>query len=245
MPERLIHADGAHTLTRRSLLRLMDEIEDGLSCGGEAALLPPGDVPGSGWGWLPATARASETGLALVRSESFEIAVAPPFPVERASGSEVPGGPLEPLRELLLRKRLVAVVLLRLGAYAVGILHDGHLVLSKTGTRYVRGRHRAGGQSQRRFERNREKWVRELFDEVCGVCRSRLGPYAGGLQHLAIGGDRHVLGQFLKRCGWLAPLADRLLPSHVPVRRPGLAALRRAGEAVWSSRVYVGRVQAG
>ena len=224
---------------RRSLLRLVDEIEAGLSCDGEVAFLPPGDVPREGWEWLPGPARTSETGLVLIRSGTFEIAVAPPFPLEMASGCEASDGPLGPLRDLLLQKRLVAVVLLRLGAYAVGMLRDGHLVLSKTGTRYVHGRHRAGGQSQRRFERNREKWVRELFDEVCDVCRSRLGPYAGELQHLAIGGDRHVLGQFLKRCEWIAPFAGRRLPSRVPVRRPGLAALKRAGEAVWSSRVYV------
>ena len=241
MLDGLMRADGAHTLTRGSLLRLVDEIEAALSCGGETAFLPPGDAADAEWEWLPDAARGSKTGLTLVRTESFEIAVAPPFPMERPSGREAPGGLLEPLRELLQRKRLVAVVLLRLGAYAVGILYDGQLVLSKTGTRYVRGRHRAGGQSQRRFERNRERWVRELFDEVCDVCRSRMGPYAGEVQHLAIGGDPHVLGQFLKRCEWLAPLVDRLLPSRVPVRRPGLPALRRAGQAVWSSRVYVRR----
>ena len=228
-------------LTRRSLLRLLDQLEAGLSGGGEAALLLPGEAPGERWTWLPDAARASETGLLLVRSESFEIAVAPPFQLELPS-KHAPGDPLGSLRDLLLRKRLIAVVLLRLGAYAVGILCDGRLVLSKTGTRYVRGRHRAGGQSQRRFERNREKWVRELFDEVCDVCSSRLGPYAADLEHLALGGDRHVLAQFLARCEWLARLEDRLLPSRVPVRRPGLAGLRRAGEAVWSSRVYVRRV---
>ena len=238
----MLGADGAHTVARRSLLRLVEEVEEELSTGGEVAFLPPGEVPGDEWAWLPRTARSSGTGLALVRSQSCEIAVVPPFPIEAASAREAPGGPLGPLRDTLLRKRLIAVVLLRLGAYAVGVLHDGRLILSKTGTRYVHGRHRAGGQAQRRFERNREKWMRELFDEVCDVCRSRLGPYAHDLQHLAVGGDRHVLGQFLKRCEWLGPLLDRLLPSRVPVRRPGLAALERAGEAVWSSRVYVRRL---
>lgn len=238
-PGDLLLTDGAHTLTRRSLLRLLAWIEDELEDGGDVAFLAAGDVPDGGWEWLPDAARRSKTGLALVRSRSFEVAIAPPFPLGRASNRQKPDGPLGPLRDLLVRDRSVAVVLLRLGAYAVGILRDGQLVLSKTGTRYVRGRHRAGGQSQRRFERNREKWVRELFDEVCDVCRSRLGPHTGQLQHLAIGGDTHVIGQFLKRCEWLAPLAGRRLPTPVPVRRPGLAALRRAGEAVWSSRVYI------
>ena len=241
-PGDLLLPDGAHTLTRRSLLRLLAGIEDEFQCGGDVAFLAAGDVPDCGWEWLPDAARRSKTGLALVRGRTFEVAIAPPFPMDLAPDREKQDGPLGPLRDLLVRERSVAVVLLRLGAYAVGILRDGRLVLSKTGTRYVHGRHRAGGQSQRRFERNREKWVRELFDEVCDVCRSRLGPHTGELQHLALGGDGHVLGQFLKRCEWLAPLAGRLLPVPVPVRRPGLAALRRAGEAVWSSRVYVGHV---
>ena len=238
-PGDLLLTDGAHTLTRRSLLRLLAGIEDGLQDGGDVAFLAAGDVPGSGWEWLPGAARRSKTGLALVRSRTFAVAVAPPFPLDRASDRPRPGGPLGPLRDHLVRERSVAVVLLRLGAYAVGILRDGRLILSKTGTRYVRGRHRAGGQSQRRFERNREKWVRELFDEVCDVCRSRLGPHTGQLQYLAIGGDTHVLGQILKLCEWLAPIAGTLLPTLVPVSRPGLAALRRAGGAVWSSRVYI------
>ena len=238
-PGDLSLTDGTHTLTRRSLLRLLADIEDGLRDGGDVAFLAAGDVPGGGWEWLPDAARRSKTGLALVRGRTFEVAVAPPFPMGLAPDRQRPGGPLAPLRDLLVRERSVAVVLLRLGAYAVGILRDGRLILSKTGTRYVRGRHRAGGQSQRRFERNREKWVRELFDEVCDVCRSRLGPHTGELQHLALGGDAHVLGQFLRRCEWLAPFAGRLLPTPVPVHRPGLAALRRAGDAVWSSRVYL------
>ena len=232
-------ADGSYTLTRRSLLRLLDEIEPLLCCSGEAVVLPPGDAPGPEWEWLTGTARMSETGLVLLRCGPADIAVVPPFALERASVPEESDGAMRRLRDLLLRKRLVAVVLLRLGAYAVGILDDGRLVVSKTGTRYVHARHRAGGQSQRRFERNRQKWMRELFDEVCDVCRTRLGPFAGELHHLAIGGDRHVLDGFLKRCEWLAPLAGRRLPARVPVRRPGLAALKRAEETVWCSRVHV------
>jgi len=237
MLDRLMAREGPHTLTRPSLLRLLDELEPRVMQSGGTALLRSGEPPDSGWRWLPGAASASGTGLALIQTESCQVAVVPPFPVTAAT----PGvnGPLARLRDLLQRKRLVAVVLLRLGAYAVGVLNDGQLVLSKTGTRYVHGRHRAGGQSQRRFQRNREKWIRELFDEACGVCRSRLAPYAGELRHLAIGGDQHVLGQFLKRCEWLEPLAECLLSARVPVRRPGLTALQRAGRSVWSSQVYV------
>jgi len=240
-PRSSVPPDGAYTLDRGSTLRLIDEIEAGLAGDVEAVLLRAGEELGAAWEWLPGAARRSETGLVLARAGAAMVAIVPPFPFEPAPCGTAPPAPLKALRDLLVRRRLVAVVLVRLGAYAVGVLYDGRLILSKTGTRYVPAPHRAGGQSQRRFERGRERWIRELYDEVCDVCRSRLGPYADDLQHLAIGGDRHVLNAFLKRCEWLAPIAARLLPPRVPVQRPGLAALRHAGAAIWSSRVYVRR----
>ena len=226
-------------LERPGLQRLLDDVEAAMAGDGEAALVQPGGPLGPAWEWLPQAAHRSKTGLVLVRTGGAMLAVAPPFPLDRPGGGGSAAGPLDVLRELLVRKRLVAVVLLRLGPYAVGVVHDGTPVLSKTGTRYVPARQRAGGQSQRRFERGRETWIRQLYDEVCEVCRSRLGPYADDLHHLAVGGDRHVLEAFLERCAWMAPLVPRVLPARVPVQRPGLAALRRAGRAIWSSRVYV------
>jgi peptide subunit release factor 1 (eRF1) len=148
-----------------------------------------------------------------------------------------PGADFAPLRELLAKRRTVAVVLLRLGAYAVGVIDDGELVASKTGTRYVHGRHRAGGQSQRRFERNREQWIRALFDRVCQVAQDRFKPYEGRIDHLAFGGDRHVLARFMKACEALNALEDRLLRRTTPVERPGLGALRQACDSIWESRV--------
>ena len=71
----------------------------------------------------------------------------------------------KPLVELLERKRCVGVFLLRLGGFSVGLLRDGYVVDSKTDRRFVKNRHRKGGQSQRRFERIREKQIHELFGE--------------------------------------------------------------------------------
>ena len=48
-------------------------------------------------------------------------------------------------------------------AYSMGLDTSNVEKFWKRGARYVKGRHKAGGQSQRRFERNREKWIEELY----------------------------------------------------------------------------------
>lgn len=195
------------------------------------------DRPGlTDWEWLPKSFQESESGLVLVSGPELRLAISPPFPMQ-PPGTTSPGADFARLREDLAKRRTVAVVLLRLGAYAVGVIDDGELVASKTGTRYVHGRHRAGGQSQRRFERNREQWIRALFDRVCRVAQDRFKPYEGRIDHLALGGDRHVLARFMKACEALHALEDRLLRRTTPVERPGLGALRQACDSIWESRV--------
>ncbi len=69
------------------------------------------------------------------------------------------GGPAEVaerLRDHALEPRRLGVLLARKGAYSVGIVVDGRIEVSKTGTAYVQGRTKAGGQSQQRFARRRE-----------------------------------------------------------------------------------------
>ena len=219
---------------RARLLKLLDEFE--AAPGTQARCLPPGAGPGQGWDWLPESAQTSGTGLALLQyPDGRQAAVAPPFPV---------AGPAEGaalLRDLLARRYAIGIVLLRLGRYAVGVADREALLAPKTGHRYVKGRHRAGGQSQHRFEHNRENWIRELYDEACEVCQAQFSTFGRPLDWLALGGDRIVLAGFLKRCEALGELRYRILPWRVPVERPGMDALHAAVRAVWSSRVYVKR----
>ena len=219
-------------ITRSRLLRLTEEWAQDPSDAPQARCLPPGSHAGPEWEWLPESASQSGTGLALVTGAGRQIAISPPFPFEAA------GEGLPCLRAHLTRKRAAGIILLRLGHYAVGVGDDEALLVPKAGHRYVHGRHRAGGQSQHRFEHNREKWVRELYDEVCEVAASRFRDFGRRLDWLALGGDRFVLGGFLARCEPLGGLRDRVLPWRIPVERPGADALPGAVAAVWSSRLY-------
>ncbi|MCD0446663.1 hypothetical protein LO763_23890 [Glycomyces sp. A-F 0318] len=62
----------------------------------------------------------------------------------------------ERLRDYALEPRRIAVLLVRKGAYSVGVVEDGRILASKTDTAYVQGKTKAGGQSQQRFARRRD-----------------------------------------------------------------------------------------
>ena len=179
----------------------------------------------------------SETGLVMFLGDEQVVAAAPPFPVEEDTVAE--GAHISPLVELLTRDRLIGVVLLRLGRYAVGVLQGQHLVASKTGSRYVKSRHRAGGSSQRRFERSRERLVRELFDKTCEVARDVYTPYEASIDHVIMGGERHTLLGFAQRCRYLKTLEPKTLKRVLQVERPGQKALAKIAFEVWKSRVLV------
>lgn len=227
--------------THRSVLleRLIDfEIE----AGGHFVIemLPAGYSLGEKWAWLPRSAHESENGIILVSAlvspapPEPRLALLPPFPIATEKESNSFNG----LRAFLALPRAIGIILLRLGNYAVGIAENGKLVTTKTGSRYVKNQHRKGGQSSNRFRRGREKWIRELFDQVGEIASSRFSEYPGSLDFLALGGDRVVLGRFLKRVKLPDGLAERALPNRLPVSKPGRDALDSAVRDAWSLRVY-------
>lgn len=177
----------------------------------------------------------SETGLVLFVGDDRTIAIAPPFPLHKDLQAE--GAAVYPLVQLLNRELTVGVVLLRLGRYAVGVLRGENIVASKTDTRYVKSRHRAGGSSQRRFERSRERLVRELFDKVCETTQDIFTPHVRSINYVLMGGERHVLKGLVKRCRYLKDIEHKTLHRTLQVDRPGQAALGKVGREVWKSRV--------
>ncbi len=76
--------------------------------------------------------------------------------------------------------RTVGVLLVRLGGYAAGVFGPGpDLLASKVGSRLVHGRSAAGGQSQQRFARRREKQSREALGAAARLRRRRARPVRG------------------------------------------------------------------
>lgn len=176
-----------------------------------------------------------DVGAVLFFCSSYVLSIVPPFPIER----EIFSGnvDIDPLAGLLGKDLMVGVVLIRLGRYAVGVLRGESLISSKTGRRYVKSRHRAGGSSQRRFERSRERLSREFFDKTCSVARDVLEPRKGAMDFVLLGGERQTLLGLVQRCRLLQSLEPVTLQRRLNVREPGQQALEQIHNEVWKSSV--------
>lgn len=109
------------------------------------------------------------------------------------------------------------MVLVRRGGYAVGLVDGTELVASKCGTRYVQGKTKAGGWSQRRYARRRANQAAELADAAGRAVRDVLAD--AGKPVCFGGGDRALAEAAVDASGLALRFADRWLdvpdPRHV------------------------------
>ena len=153
----------------------------------------------------------------------------PPFPPLEQTGVRNGFDPA-PLLEHAARDRVVGVLLVRLGGHAAGVFSGRRLVDSKVGTRNVHGRHRAGGSSQRRFERRRAEQARVALEAAADVAARVLLPYLSDLDAVVLGGDRRALAEVLDDAR-LRPLARLAQDRVLDVPDPRLAVLKATPDA--------------
>ena len=130
-------------------------------------------------------------------------------------------------------------MLLRLGSYVLGRVQYGKIITSKSGTRYVKSKHKAGGQSQRRFERNREKWIESLYNQVCQHFKIKIDPYYKEIDYLIFGGEKIVINNFLKTCQNVDKFYEKLLKKNLNYRNPNINALKSASNKIWNSQIII------
>ena len=226
-----------HDVPSGALRRLADGWHNPASNGRTIYIPPNGDLPNDvlPGNELATSIRESGTGAILFWSAEESHIVLPPFPVEATA--EYTGWDTDPLRELLDKPRAVLVVLLRLSGYAVGVYEGERLAQSKVGSRFVKGRHKKGGSSSGRFARRREEQARSLMDKAAQTLQEQAEAWEGPLDHLLLGGDRHTLLAFEKRCAYLERLESIRLPRVLNVDRPNLEALRALPRLMYTSRV--------
>jgi len=177
----------------------------------------------------------SETGAIVFWGSSQRYLVLPPFPITEKYFAQ--GYDVARLRSLLKRDFMVALILVRLGAYAIGLCQGESLIISKVGTGLVHGRHKKGGSSQQRFQRHREKQIEYFLDRVCGHAQERLEPQARTLDYIVYGGARTTILSLQKRCSFLRQFDTRILPPLLDIPEPRKAVLETAVGRVWSSNV--------
>jgi peptide subunit release factor 1 (eRF1) len=196
-----------------------------------ANAIPLQDIPAE----LFELATSSPTGTAVFWRTSRGLLIQPPLPLaERFISPDID---VEPLRSMLESVCTVALIMVRLGAFAIGVCQGEQLVTSKTGTGLVHGRHRKGGSSQRRFERRRENQARDFLERVCRHARQQLEPHAPDLSYLVYGGAWTTIQSLKKQCPFLKEYEDRTLPPLLNIRRPRREVLEAAVTDVWSSAI--------
>lgn len=178
----------------------------------------------------------SDTGVVGLQAGNHALVIIPPFPVLETK--LVANWDTTPLLELLVADYLLGVVLLRLGRFSVAVYRGDQLVASKTDARFVKGRNRAGGSSQRRFERIREGQMRRIYDKTCEATSTQFEPFARQLDYVVLGGERITLNNFRKVCPYLERFQDKVLDRRLNIRDPKRDTLEEVGRLLWQSRVY-------
>ncbi len=235
------------TVPAARLRRMLGELAAGAEGEESSSLyLAPGDSPDasalamSGWAQpvsdLGDSALRDGCGLVGLRTGGRGLLIAPPFPVPETFLAM--DWDDEPLRRILDADFTVGVALVRLGRFSVAVFRAGELVESKTDSRYVKGKHHAGGTSQLRYTRVREGQIRRLYDKVCEEARARLAPPAAKLDYLVLGGERFTLNGLLKECPALAALGPITLKRRLNIRDPKRDTLPQVALMLTESRVW-------
>ena len=234
------------TVSAARLRRMLDALAADAGVGASSLYLAPGDRPDpaalAATGWAAHIAECGEgalrdgCGLVGLRVGGRGLLIAPPFPVTETFLST--DWDDEPLRNILVADFDVGVVLVRLGRFSVAVFRGGELLDSKTDSRYVKGKHHAGGTSQLRYTRVRDGQIKRLYDKVCEETRAHLMPPAARLDYLLLGGERFTLNGLLKECPALASLQSITLKRRLNIRDPKRDTLPQVAAMLTESRVW-------
>ncbi|WP_249345648.1 acVLRF1 family peptidyl-tRNA hydrolase [Microbispora sp. H11081] len=134
------------------------------------------------------------------------------------------------------RERTVGVLLARLGGHAAGVFTGARLVTGKAGSRQVHGRSAAGGWSQQRFARRRDKQSAEALRAAADVAVGVLVPRLGELQAVVLGGDRRSIDE-IRRDRRLAPVFALETGPFLTVPDPRLTVLEATPEQFRAVRI--------
>jgi peptide subunit release factor 1 (eRF1) len=162
----------------------------------------------------------------------------PPLPPGWAEAARAGADPVSAIAEHALRRRVVGVLLVRLGGFAAGVFDGDELVASKVGSRQVHGRSAAGGWSQQRFARRREGQVKVALDAATAAAALVLLPASSRIDVVVTGGDRPALRTVLADPR-LSALRARVSARILDVPDPKARILRESLEACRAVRVTI------
>jgi hypothetical protein len=165
----------------------------------------------------------------------------PPYPESFAppEGAAGPAGAAAAIAAHATAPRTTGVLLVRLGGYAAGVFAGYPPVLAdaKTGSRPVHGRSAAGGWSQHRFARRREKQANEALAAAAdaAVMIFRRGPR---LDAVVLGGDKRAVAD-LRDDPRLAPYLALATERFITVPDPRRAVLEGTPRLFLAVRIWL------
>lgn len=117
---------------------------------------------------------------------------------------------LDPLREMLIPKDSYGIVAIDRSIAAWALLRGTNLQITKTLKSGIMGKHRAGGQSQRRFERLIEQAAHEFLTRA-GEYTREIFEDVPDLNGIIIGGPGFTKEVFAEKGYLIPPLKDKVL----------------------------------
>ena len=130
-----------------------------------------------------------------------------------------------------------AVLLIRRGGFAAAVVDGGKVLAGRAGKRRVQGRTTAGGWSQQRFARRREKQADELVGAAIDYAIDVVLPHLP-VNCLVTGGDRPLLDAALAEPR-LRPLADLPAGPHLAIGNPDRSMIAELPRLLTDVRIEV------
>jgi hypothetical protein len=188
---------------------------------------------------------AGEESVIFVAPDGAMARCNPPFPGYSGQIGHLAGESAAAITAHALAGRTVGVLLVRLGGYAIGVFTGSppRLASSKAGSRPVHGRTAAGGWSQQRFARRRDKQASEALSAAASAAADVLGGWTGGeggasLDAVVLGGDKRAIAA-LRQDARLAPYLDLAVGRFLAVPDPTLAVLADSPRRFLAVRIWL------
>ena len=103
---------------------------------------------------------------------------------------------LEPLKEMLVEKKVYGLIVIDRREATIGLLRGKRIEILSYTSSMVPGKHRQGGQSSVRFERLRQIAIHEFYKKVGEKASEALLPYKENLLGILIGGPSPTKEEF-------------------------------------------------
>jgi hypothetical protein len=215
---------------------------------GSVAECYPPFPPAAGLATLPGLSGSGSglSGTGAPPDQPAAVAPAAVAPAAVAPAGVAPAAVAAALATHARTPRTVGVLLVRLGGYAVGVFtgYPPALTDSKTGSRLVHGRSAAGGWSQHRFARRREKQVNEALAAAADAAAAVFGrqPGAAAFDAVVLGGDKRAVAE-LRDDPRLAPYLARATDRFLTVPDPKRAVLEGTPKLFTAVRIWLTEAQ--